>query len=85
MIGGVAPEFEEIAEGNYPISRSLYFYVKQQHVGVIPGIREYVVEFTSEQAWGPYGYLVDKGLIPLPQGEREAMRQQARNLKTLSM
>jgi len=84
-INGTAPEFEEIAAGNYPVSRSLYFYVKQQHVGVIPGIKEFVTEFTSEQAWGPDGYLVDKGLIPLPDADRAAMAKQAQGRESLSM
>ena len=84
-IGGVAPEFENIASGDYGISRSLYFYVKQQHVGVVPGIAEFVAEFTDENAWGPDGYLVDKGLIPLPEADRKAMATQAQGLAPLSM
>ena len=48
MIDGVAPEFELIADGSYPVSRSLYFYVKKAHVGVIPGIKEFLDEFTRE-------------------------------------
>lgn len=84
-IDGVAAEFENIAGGDYPVSRSLYFYVKQQHVGVIPGIREYVAEFTSENAWGPDGYLVDKGLIPLPDAERKSTMEAATGLQALSM
>ena len=65
VVNGVAPEFETISSGKYPVSRSMFFYVKQAHIGVIPGIEEYVGEFTAERAWGPDGYLVDKGLIPL--------------------
>ena len=84
-VDGTPPEFEEIAAGNYPVSRSLFFYVKQQHVGVIPGIKEFVTEFTSENAWGPDGYLIDKGLIPLPDAERAAMAKQAQGLQPLSM
>jgi phosphate transport system substrate-binding protein len=84
-VNGTSAEFEEIAAGNYPISRSLYFYVKQQHVGVIPGIKEFVAEFTSENAWGPDGYLVDKGLIPLPDDARSAMMKQAQGLSPLAM
>ncbi len=84
-MAGVAPEFEKIAAGDYKISRSLFFYVKQQHVGVIPGIEEYVREFTSERAWGPDGYLVDKGLIPLPDADRRSIAQQAQALAPLSM
>ncbi|MEK9706451.1 MAG: PstS family phosphate ABC transporter substrate-binding protein [Alphaproteobacteria bacterium] len=84
-VNGTSPEFEEIAAGNYPISRSLFFYVKKQHVGVIPGIKEFVTEFTSDKAWGPEGYLADKGLIPLPDTDRKAMAQQAQGLGSLSM
>ena len=71
QINGVSPEFEAIASGDYPISRSLYFYVKKAHVGVVPGIAGFLREFTSEDAWGEDGYLVDKGLIPLTEEERE--------------
>jgi phosphate transport system substrate-binding protein len=84
-VNGTSPEFEEIAAGNYPISRSLFFYVKKQHVGVIPGIKEFVAEFTSEKAWGPEGYLADKGLIPLPDTDRKAMAKQAQGLGSLTM
>ena len=65
FVGGVEPTFENIASGDYPVSRSLYYYIKVQHVGVVPGIQEYAVEFASEAAAGDEGYLVDKGLIPL--------------------
>jgi len=84
-LDGVEPTFENIASGEYELSRSLYFYVKQQHVGTIPGIQEFVNEFTSDRAWGDDGYLVDKGLIPLPVAERKAMHEQATNLAPLSM
>ncbi len=84
-IGGVEPTFENIASGDYGISRSLFFYVKQQHVGAIPGIEQFVTEFTSDRAWGEDGYLVDKGLIPLPMADRKAMRMQATGLSPLSM
>ena len=84
-INGVEPDFDTIADGSYPVSRSMYFYVKKAHVGVIPGIDEFVATFTDEDAWGPYGYLADKGLIPLPDAEREAMRTQATSMAQLSM
>ncbi len=64
-INGVAPEFEKIASGEYKVSRSLFYYVKKQHVGVVPGIAEFAAEFSSEAAAGEEGYLIDKGLIPL--------------------
>ena len=85
LVNGVEPDFDTIADGDYPVSRSMYFYVKKAHVGVIPGIEEYIATFTDEDAWGPYGYLADKGLIPLPDAEREAMRAQATGLAQLSM
>ncbi len=70
-INGFDPEFETIADGSYPVSRPLYFYVKKGHIGVIPGIQEYLAEFTSEKAWGEEGYLTDKGMIPLGDAERK--------------
>jgi len=85
LVDGVPPEFELIAEGKYPVSRPLYFYVKKAHVGKIPGIREYLAEFTRDKAWGDEGYLVDKGLIPMPREEREAFARAARELTPLEM
>jgi phosphate transport system substrate-binding protein len=84
-VGGVEPTFDNIADGEYPISRSLYFYVKNAHVGVVPGIKEYVEEFTSEDAIGEDGYLADKGLIPLPEEKQEEVREQATSFTPLSM
>jgi phosphate transport system substrate-binding protein len=84
-VEGVQPTFEAIADGKYPVSRPLFFYVKKAHVGTIPGIAEYVDEFTSEKAWGPDGYLADKGMIPMPDEERARFRQDAVNLTPLSM
>jgi len=83
IVGGVEPTFENIADGSYGISRSLFFYVKKAHVGVVPGIAEYVAEFTSERAVGPEGYLADKGLIPMPAAERERYREVAREMTPL--
>ena len=80
-VDGVAPEFELIASGDYPVSRSLFFYVKKAHVGTIPGIEAYLKEFTSEKAFGPEGYLIDKGLIPMPTAERKQFRDDALGLK----
>lgn len=76
LINGVEPEYELISSGEYPVSRSLYFYVKGAHVGVIPGMREYVAEFTSDKAWGPEGYLADKGLIAMSDEERQKVRSE---------
>ncbi len=79
-VDGVDPTFEAIASGDYPVSRSLWFYVKNAHVGVIPGMREYLDEFVAEDTWGTDGYLVDKGLIPMPEAERKQYREAAENL-----
>ncbi len=84
MVDGKAPTFENIADGAYPISRPLYFYVKKAHVGKVPGIKEYLSEFTSEKAWGPDGYLADKGMIPLPDGERSGVKSAVMNLNPLT-
>ncbi len=85
QISGVAPEFEAIAEGKYPISRPLFFYVKKAHVGVIPGIREYLGEFTSDGALGENGYLSDKGLIPMSDKERKMVVAEAKGLAAMNM
>lgn len=82
-INGVDISFENIADGKYPVSRPLYFYVKNSHVGKVPGIPEYVKEFTDEDTWGPDGYLAEKGLIPLGDELRAKMAEQARNFKPL--
>ena len=85
VVEGASPEFEKIAAGDYPISRSLFFYVKKEHVGVIPGLEEYLAEFTNEDTWGEDGYLAEKGLIPLSEEEREAVAADAATLKPLAM
>ncbi len=85
LINGVAPEFENIAAQKYPVSRALYFYVKKAHVGTIPGMKEYVAEFTSEKTWGEEGYLADRGLIPMPNAERNKFRTDGTVLNNLSM
>mgnify|MGYP003573232826 FL=1 len=84
-INGVKPEFETIADGKYPVSRPLFFYVKKAHVGVIPGISEFLAEFTNNKAWGDEGYLSDRGLIPMPKEERNSFAADAKSLNTLSM
>ncbi len=76
-VGGIEPVFDEIAAGNYGISRSMFFYVKKQNLPLVPGLEAYVAEFTHEDSWGPYGYLADKGLIPLTEANRVAERAHA--------
>jgi phosphate transport system substrate-binding protein len=81
-IAGVEPTFDNIAGQKYPLSRPLFFYVKGAHVAVIPGIKEYVAEFTSDRAWGDEGYLSEIGLIPLPTAERAEVAKAARSFAT---
>lgn len=83
LVDGKEPEFEEIAAGNYPVSRPLYFYVKKAHVGTVPGISEYLAEFSSDKAWGEEGYLADKGLIPMPEEERNKFARDIHSLTPL--
>lgn len=84
-VDGVAPTFDAIADGAYPVSRPLYFYVKKAHAGTIPGMSEYVAEFTSDKASGEEGYLSDKGLIPMPEGERGQVAYDARALTAMKL
>jgi phosphate transport system substrate-binding protein len=84
-IDDVEPTFEAIADGDYPVSRPLYFYVKKAHVDVIPGLKDYLREFTSERAWGDEGYLADRGLIPMPEEERRRVATDVRELNVVPM
>jgi phosphate transport system substrate-binding protein len=74
QIDGVAPTFENIATGKYPVSRPLFIYVKKAHLGVIPGLKEFVAEYVSDRSMGSEGYLADKGLIPLSLAEQGKVR-----------
>jgi len=85
VIDDVEPSFEDIVGGDYPVSRSLFFYIKKEHVGAIPGLHKYALEFTDENAWGEDGYLSDKGLIPLPEDARMEFRKAVENLTPLAM
>ena len=71
IVDGNEPSFENIADGKYSISRALYFYVKHSHLDMIPGIKEYVNEWTKH--WGEDGILADAGMIPLPDAEKDIM------------
>ena len=84
IIESVEPTFDSIADKSYPISRPLYFYVKKAHVGVVPGIKGFLNEFTSEKAWGEEGYLSEKGMIPLPTKMRREMAENTRNLVAMT-
>ena len=74
-IDGVEPTTETIAKATYPISRSLYFYVKNAHYDLVPGLKEYVELFMSEKMIGDNGALKRIGLVPLPADVREKARK----------
>ena len=78
-IGGVEPTAETIETGEYGISRPLFFYVKNAHRGVIPGLEEFLTEYMSETAMGPGGYLSERGLVPLGDAKREEVQNQVLN------
>lgn len=82
-VNGVPPHFDRIANGDYDIARSMYVYIKKQNVPLVPGILDFISEQTQEDAWGPTGYLIDKGLIPLPEAKRKAEREHALSLTVM--
>lgn len=84
-VNNVSPTYETIASGKFPASRPLFIYVKKAHVGVIPGIEEFIAEYTSEKALGEEGYLADKGLIPPLKNEIGKIRADAKALKPLKL
>jgi len=84
-MSGITPSVETISSGEYPVSRPLFFYVKKDHIGVIPGLKEYVEFFTSEKMIGPDGPLAEYGLVPLPEDQMEALQAEIKEGKVLSM
>ena len=84
-VNGIAPELEKIMAGDYAISRSLYFYIKKNHIRMKPSIAKFAQEFTSEDAMGQYGYLMEKGLIPLPEDEYKTVNENTKNLVKLEL
>ena len=84
-INGIAPDFDQISDGSYPVSRSLYFYVKKSRIGKTAGVTEFLAEFANDKAWGPEGYLADKGLIPMSEKERRDWAAKVKDLQILSM
>jgi phosphate transport system substrate-binding protein len=82
-IEGALPTYEAIVSGDYKVARPLFVYIKKQHVGVIPGLAEFVAEYTSEKAMGEDGYLAAKGIVALPKDARMAIEAAAKNLPTI--
>ncbi len=83
-VDGNKPSFETVASGDYKVARPLFIYAKKQHVGTIPGMAEFVAEYTSGKAIGDDGYLADKGLIPLPADMAGASAAAAKDMVTLT-
>jgi phosphate transport system substrate-binding protein len=83
-VEGEVPTFETIAAGTYKVARPLFVYAKKQHVGTIPGMAEFVAEYTSSKAMGEDGYLADKGLIALPGADADASAMNAKDMTTLT-
>ena len=81
IIDGSEPTFENISDGKYSISRALYFYIKHSHVDVVPGVKDYIQEWTKH--WGEEGMLADAGMIPMSQEERNTMMIRMKNLTLL--
>ena len=81
ILDDVAPTFANIASGKYKASRALYFYVKHQHIDVVPGIKEYMVEWTKH--WGEDGVLTDSGMIPMGVDERKKYKTAMSSLPLL--
>ena len=85
VIDGVLISLEKIQNETYPISRLLFFYVKKQHIGVIPGLQEYLTEFTSNAAMGDFGYLSDLGLVPMSLQKRKTVQKIAVDLAIIPL
>ena len=79
MVGGVTPSFETIETGEYGVSRPLFFYIKNAHRGVIPGLNEFIAEYTSDDAMGAGGYLSERGLIVLSDARRAEVQTAAKD------
>ena len=83
-IDGVEPTYETIASGKYPASRPLFIYVKKAHIGVIPGLQEFVNEYVSDKALGEEGYLSDRGLVAQPKSDLARTRADVKSLKNFA-
>ena len=84
-INSVEISLDSIQSYDYPVARPLFFYAKKAHIGVIPGMQEYMEEFVSDAAIGDYGYLLDRGLVPLENSTQEKVRNDIRTLTPISM
>jgi phosphate transport system substrate-binding protein len=83
-VNGKEPTFENIADGTYDIARPMFFYIKNAHRKVIPGLDDFVVEYTSDEAMGPDGYLHERGLVVLSPDQLKEMQERAKNAEKMS-
>ena len=83
-IDGITPTYDTISDGSFPASRPLFIYIKKQHIGAIPGLREFAEEYVSNKALGEDGYLAERGLVALPTKELAISRQNVKVLKNFN-
>ncbi len=74
-INGIEPNPENISSSKYPVSRSLFFYTKNQHKKDVPAMNKYIELFMSENMIGKEGILGEIGLIALPDSQRAEVRK----------
>ena len=83
-IEGVEPNERTLGSNRYSVTCPLFVYVKTQHYDSVPGVLEFITEYTSDRAWGPDGYLIDDGLIPMSEMERRSQRANAIGLSPMN-
>jgi len=83
-VNGIAPREETIADGSYPIARPLFFYVKNDHRGAVPGLQEFLAEYVSDDAMAPGGYLTERGLVPLSKQRMDEVQDAVLNGKGMT-
>ena len=80
-IDGIVPTFETISSAKYTAARPLFIYIKKQHIGVIPGLKEFANEYVSDKAIGEEGYLSDRGLVSLDKSDLAKTRNDVKVMK----
>ena len=80
-MNGTEPSFDTIADGSYAISRPLFVYIKNPHRGVIPGMKEFLAEYMSDEALAQGGYLAKRGLTPLSEDKLKAIQEAVKSGK----
>ena len=82
-LDGMEPTLLTVSRQNYGLILPIFLYVKKAHVALVPGLKEYLAEFTSEKAVGTTGYFYDLGVVPMPLTDRQKMREDVKSLRTL--